>query len=62
MSDQLASWIGDIIDAACLLLTIVRFSRRKSPCRRQRQVRKFRQWKIGSVKYTRSDEIDDRRF
>jgi hypothetical protein len=61
MLDQLASWIGDIIDGACLLLTIIRFSRGQSTCR-HRQVRKRRQWKIGSFEYTRSDEIDDRRF
>jgi hypothetical protein len=59
MSDQLASWIGDIIGAAGLILPIVQFFRKK-PTRRHTRVRRLRYWKIGRIERTRLDEIDDR--
>jgi hypothetical protein len=61
MSDQLASWIGDIIGAAGLILPIVRFFRKRST-RRHRRVRQLRHWKVGSIERTCLDEIDDRRL
>jgi hypothetical protein len=61
MSDQLASWIGDIIGAAGLILPILQFFRKK-PTQSHKRVRRLRRWKIGRIERTRLDEIDDTRL
>ena len=61
MSDQLASWIGDIIGAAGLILPIVQFFRKK-PTQRHKRVRRLWHWKIGGIERTRRDEINDRQL
>jgi hypothetical protein len=58
MSDQLVSWIGDIIGAVSLVLTLIQFCRR----RRKRRTVRERSWKFWGIEHTRRDEIDDSRL
>jgi hypothetical protein len=59
MSDQLVSWIGDIIGAVGLILTLFQFCRRR---RRKRRTLRERSWKFWGIEHTRRDEIDDTRL
>ena len=59
MSDQLVSWIGDIIGAVGLILTLIQFCRSS---RRKRRTVRERSWKFWGIEHTRRDEIDDSRL
>jgi hypothetical protein len=59
MHHQLASWIGDIIAAVSLLLTIFFRVRRH---RGRKTVTRFRHWKGFGIERTRLDVIDDRQL
>jgi hypothetical protein len=59
MSDQLVSWIGDIIGAVSLVLTLIQFCCRR---RRKRRTVRERSWKFWGIEHTRRDEIDDSRL
>ena len=59
MSDQLVSWIGDIIGAVSLILTLIQFCRSS---RRKRRTVRERSWKFWGIEHTRRDEIDDTRL
>jgi hypothetical protein len=52
------SWIGDIIGAVSLVLTLIQFCRR----RRKRRTVRERSWKFWGIEHTRRDEIDDTRL
>jgi hypothetical protein len=62
MSDQLVSWIGDIIGAVSLVLTLIQFCRRRRRSPRKRRTVRERSWKFWGIEHTRRDEIDDSRL
>lgn len=57
MHDQLAGWIGDIIEGVALLVSLFLL---QNGCRnRHKRVRRFWHWKIGAIEITHLDDVDD---